>query len=430
MILENFKYKKVLIITFGFNLAGNSATDITLRSYFREWPKDKLLILTSKNAVIPFAKTVLIKSVFLKRLKKISSKFLLNKNKGIDNRNLVPGAILNDSNNKIGIKQKVFAIGAAYIDLFSFKISSNAKKEIDEFNPELIYTIMGQIRTIKLGVTLSKKYNIPIVPHFMDDWVSTIYTGSIWLKLPRKLILSSLKKLLKHSKVGLCISDKMSKEYEIKFNKKFLPLMNTINLEDFNNKRHTNNRTNEIVFTFFGGLHLSRWKSLVMLSEVLTSLSKRINKKLRLEIYTSDDNIKKFSFKFFEDNVVFYKTINHDAVFEKMKLTNILVHVESFDESVVKFTRLSVSTKIPEYLASGTPIVAIGPSNIASIEYLVEHNCAYVVSKFDYSETNRIIYSAIRGISDKVYIKNSIELVIKNHSASQNKLFKETIMLS
>ena len=43
-------YPRVLIIS-GFGLDTNSATDITMRSYFSSWPPQKLLIITSVNEI-------------------------------------------------------------------------------------------------------------------------------------------------------------------------------------------------------------------------------------------------------------------------------------------------------------------------------------------------------------------------------------------
>jgi hypothetical protein len=49
---------------------------------------------------------------------------------------------------------------------------------------------------------------------------------------------------------------------------------------------------------------------------------------------------------------------------------DIAVHVESFDRDQIAVTRLSLSTKIAEYLSLGKPILAIGPAEVASMEYL------------------------------------------------------------
>ena len=386
---------------------------------------DKLLILTTQNSVNPFARTIIIQSTIINKVKIFSQLFLLNKKKGIDNRNIVPGAIINDSQNKIAIKQRIFAIGAAYAATVNLKVSKNIIKVIDNFGPEVIYTDIGGIKIIKLVNRLSKRYNIYIVPHFMDDWISTTFTGSIWLKSARRSLLVSLKALLENTKTGLCISQKMCDEYESKFNKKFLPLMNTIKLENFKiNKNEKKDSANELVFTFMGGLHVNRWKSLKELSEALCSLSKDLSKKLILEIYTSQDNIEKFSKQFKLEIVCFYKFINHEEACLKMQQTDFLVHVESFDETVIQFTRLSISTKIPEYLASGTPIIAIGPPNIASIEYLKDNNCAYVITNMNKCEIQKVLLSAVKGEANLLQLQNSSKLVKDNHSSGQLELFR------
>ena len=52
------------------------------------------------------------------------------------------------------------------------------------------------------------------------------------------------------------------------------------------------------------------------------------------------------------------------------------VHVEAFDEENRDRVRYSVSTKIIESLASGTPLLAYGPEDVASMAYLRRNDCA------------------------------------------------------
>ena len=48
-------------------------------------------------------------------------------------------------------------------------------------------------------------------------------------------------------------------------------------------------------------------------------------------------------------------------------------------------------TKIPEYLSSQKPIIAIGPSGIASIDYLKNNNAALVLDDF-----NQLYYKVLQ----------------------------------
>jgi hypothetical protein len=48
-----------------------------------------------------------------------------------------------------------------------------------------------------------------------------------------------------------------------------------------------------------------------------------------------------------------------------------------------KLTRLSLSTKIPEYLASGRCIFVAGPPEVGSIRYIQDHEAGMVVTDMD-----------------------------------------------
>ena len=57
-----------------------------------------------------------------------------------------------------------------------------------------------------------------------------------------------------------------------------------------------------------------------------------------------------------------------------------MVHVEAFDKKNRKITRLSLSTKISEYVASGAKVLAIGPAEVGSMRCLADRQlglCIY-----------------------------------------------------
>ena len=55
------------------------------------------------------------------------------------------------------------------------------------------------------------------------------------------------------------------------------------------------------------------------------------------------------------------------------------MHVEAFDKKNRKITRLSMSTKISEYVASGAQVLAIGPSDVASMRCLADNRLGLCV---------------------------------------------------
>jgi glycosyltransferase involved in cell wall biosynthesis len=55
------------------------------------------------------------------------------------------------------------------------------------------------------------------------------------------------------------------------------------------------------------------------------------------------------------------------------------VHVESFEKKIRSYTRLSMSTKIPQYMAAARPILCYGPGEVASCRFIGENACGLVV---------------------------------------------------
>ena len=58
-----------------------------------------------------------------------------------------------------------------------------------------------------------------------------------------------------------------------------------------------------------------------------------------------------------------------------------IIFTEAFDNKSICRTKYSLSTKIAESLRSGACILAYGPSEIASIDYLRRYRAAYILEK-------------------------------------------------
>ena len=60
--------------------------------------------------------------------------------------------------------------------------------------------------------------------------------------------------------------------------------------------------------------------------------------------------------------------------------SDILLHVECNNIYSKSITKLSVSTKMPEYLALGKPILGFGPKDVASMKVLSDNGIGVVIS--------------------------------------------------
>ena len=92
----------------------------------------------------------------------------------------------------------------------------------------------------------------------------------------------------------------------------------------------------------------------------------------------------------------------------------VVIHTESFDEDIKRRVKYSISTKIPDCLASGTCMLAYGPKDVASIEYLVDNNAAIVAdSKEKLDEALRTVFLDAQTRTETIY--RAKELANKNH---------------
>ena len=85
--------------------------------------------------------------------------------------------------------------------------------------------------------------------------------------------------------------------------------------------------------------------------------------------------------------------ISKDEVADIQKNADIVVFVESLEKKHRYAARLSFSTKLTDYFASGKCIFAIGDESIAPIVYLKENDAAVIAA--EYSQVEEKLYSLI-----------------------------------
>lgn len=371
---------KILIIA-GYTFEGTDATSITLKNIFSSWSPERIAFVHITHLE---KKHELKKNIFTICDRKFGN-ILIRKNKIFFNeilssRSAVGGTL--GVINSTDIKSKIFNIIhtfiSAYRTLIPVKYSYELDKFIKEYKPDIIYTPLGSINIMYLAYKVSIKYNILIYPHFMDDWIATKYARNIFLIIPRFVQNYYLKKIFERTGKAFTICEKMAHEYSNKYNKSFLPLMNCV--DDSLPSKESDMDENTVRYCYSGGFHLNRWKSLEFLCGCLERFES--DKSIELNIYSKESDWQMYKDKFVKYSFVhFMGFISQTEMLDQLKKQTILIHIESFDKEVIEYTRLSISTKIPEYLSMKKAILAIGPSDIASIEYLKINQCAFIVDR-------------------------------------------------
>jgi glycosyltransferase involved in cell wall biosynthesis len=71
--------------------------------------------------------------------------------------------------------------------------------------------------------------------------------------------------------------------------------------------------------------------------------------------------------------------IDDDVFFSMIHDADILVLPVNFDPTSIRLIRYSMPTKLPAYLASGTPVLVYGPAGVAQVDDAARHGWGLVV---------------------------------------------------
>lgn len=376
-------YPRVLIISHNpFDL--NLSIGKTLTSLFKGWPKDSIAQLYLHNQVPD--------SSVCSNFFHITEEQLLFKKKE------EVGVIVNADSKEVSEGQDVairnyvkemelFSLGRNILWSFRKWSNSNLYEWIEKFSPEVIFFAAGgSCFSYDIVNTISKKYSLPVYLYYMDDFILPRKTMNFlwwinWLSLHR-----SLKEILPRVEKVFTIGKDMSLEYQSRIGKECIEIMNSVDVDEFirtpSEKGNSNGKT--IRMAYFGGLHLNRWKTLSKLGETIKKTSVDGDLSISLDIYTNQTPERKVLELINQPPYIQYKgSVSSDEIIIEMKKYDLLVHIESFEKKYTNKTKLSISTKIPEYLATGRPILAVGPRDISSIKYIKEIGSNYVIDTLD-----------------------------------------------
>lgn len=285
--------------------------------------------------------------------------------------------IFSHSNIKMKLKKNILVQFLREFIWF-FNKSKYIDKEIKKFKTDIIFFCAGDtLFSYRYAMNIAKKYNLNLVIYVTDDYITYDRRYKILTNLKKFFIRAKLKQAINFSSKFYTISPKMKQYYKETLN------VNSENIVNISSDLYLENREEgnniEIKIVYAGGLHLNRDKSIIHFLEELSKIKKVNKKKYVLDIYTAS-NINLIPKKYFDLGIVNFKgLISPEELRIVLNNADFLLFVESFDFQSILSTKYSLSTKIPEYLSVGKPIIAIGPSEISSIEYL--NNCAFIINK-------------------------------------------------
>ncbi len=290
--------------------------------------------------------------------------------------------------------------------------SHKFEKWLDNFNPDIIFFQSSNCCfAFNFVYDICQKRNIKLIMQTTDDYLSYRNFG-VFFNLNVYNLRRAYKKINSKTILILPISKKMEEYYKKYFNNNYFVTMNSVKLNNPLTKDEFK-FGDKINILYAGNLGLNRWSIIYKLAAAINELNQNIS----IEVYSIEKPSKKILNKLNYYDCCKYKgSLDKKALELKRQQSDIFLHVESFDYINSHLTKYSISTKIPELMNLNKPILAIGPKNVASIEYLKENNSAWVINS---NKKNEIKNSLQEFLAKKDYsylIKNAQEVVKNNHN--------------
>lgn len=288
---------------------------------------------------------------------------------------------------------------------------------LDEFSPDIVFFCAGDSAfAYDIVDYIVNKYSSKLAIYITDDYILPRKKSSFIWKIRRHIVFSKMSKLITKSDLFFTVSDLMRSEYYTLFKKDSHVISN---FQNFYDKKKTNYFDDEYVnLVYAGGLHFKRDHILLNIAESLNIYNENASKKAILHIYTNYDNKSKLFGQNVPSSLVMHSFVDENELKIILNSCDIPVHVEAFDLNSIESTRLSLSTKISEYLSLKKPILAVGPPQIASMKYL--ENVAFCIN--DESQFNKGVSILLNNIDlQKKLSKKANDFYTNRHDETNQK---------
>ena len=263
----------------------------------------------------------------------------------------------------------------------ALKWKKRVKNFIESIRPDVLYLpVYPSWYMCDIAQYAIKCASVPVIAHISDDDygynVGMSKSGYLYQMISRKKLRNIISKV---SYIEV-FADNMKLEYEQLFN---IPchVIGKGMLPEEVEKPQVHESRDELHFVYTGGIGGERFGVLMALAR---SFSCQSIEKCYLDIYSATpltDTMKAEMDSV--DSIVFHGAVNGSEVRKIQLDADYLVHVEGFSKESISATRMSFSTKIPDYLSTGNVMLAIGPADINSIQVLQSRGIAVVVDNLD-----------------------------------------------
>jgi glycosyltransferase involved in cell wall biosynthesis len=241
---------------------------------------------------------------------------------------------------------------------------------IRAFSPELVVAIPMH----GVGVALAERFatDAPLVTYLMDDWLAHSEGATLVFDTARRG-----RALLRASAGWLVISPYLldSLEASTGISRPSHVVHNPVRLSGGDPAALSAPRSGRFRVAYAGSVWPMHWDAVAAVAAGVARL-RAAGTDIEFVLFTDRNFWGRYEADWQRWGVVDGGLVPYAQLGAALGDADLLLVASSFEPSQAHMSRSSVQTKVTDYMASGRPILACGPSDAASNRFLREHDCA------------------------------------------------------
>lgn len=308
----------------------------------------------------------------------------------------------------------------------SFRMTQRLRRWLDDFGPQVVYSHLGSLSMTRLASRVAMDWEIPLILHINDDYISdwpvTGHPGrSVWpgVKLLNIMNKAAFNRALQVASKRYVVSPSMRDEYRRRYGGQFEVINKGADLAEWEGAVPSNRQAGSSGFRIYYGGTISENKNRASIQEVASAVHMLRAEGLDVQLHIATSSLDERTAAWIQNyqgvDVVPYVT--REKLPDVIKRYSLLLLPFSFDSGCIRYIRYSWPSKMPEYMASGVPILMYGPAQAGFVEYAKSERWAHVIEAQDPSAVTRTLRRMIADNAFLIqYVDNARELARAHHN--------------
>jgi glycosyltransferase involved in cell wall biosynthesis len=381
------------VLVFGCGFDGHTGGGITLTNLFRGWPRERLAVADftprADNAKVAVSEYQLGTSEQTWRWPfSLVSRQSRPSGIVVPDAGMPSGAFAPDEPTPPGEREKassafywmVSHLGDAEM-LQHSTLSTPLISWVRSFAPDVVYCQLGSLHAMRLTRQLYDSTRARLAIHIMDDWPTTLYGGSMLGPSLRALVDREFRDLLALADVRLVISRAMAREYASRYGFEFGVFHNCIDVGKWKAARkRTWHDHSPFTVAYSGRIG---WDALSGFDDVCAAVEAMNGQGVAAEfhVYSPHAGTSAASRLLRHPHTKVLPPPDHSGLPEVLASADVVVFTSDFEGWGRRYARLSMPTKIPAYMASGTPVLLHAPADHATCQWAQEAGWAVITGR-------------------------------------------------